>query len=96
MEAAILMARPTDPKSSVRDILAKLDRSIDQARAKRMENETGHGASAFGTDEPDDFAQDHAEPRPGQARPLRARPLRTNEPSTEPDPGGKWIGRSND
>ncbi|GAB4516788.1 MAG: hypothetical protein Tsb0013_21180 [Phycisphaerales bacterium] len=81
------MARPADPKSSVRDILAKLDRSIDQARAKRMESETGRSPEQ---------PQHTAEHRPGQARPLRARPLRTDETSTEPDPGGKWIGRAND
>ncbi len=76
------MARPTDPKSSVRDILAKLDRSIDQARAKRLEDETGHV---------------HEPPAvPGQARPLRARPLRGPETPNEPDTGGKWIGRPND
>ncbi|MEM1424009.1 MAG: hypothetical protein AAGH64_08395 [Planctomycetota bacterium] len=90
------MARPTDPKSSVRDILAKLDRSIDQARAKRMETETGQGPAPFGGEQAGEFAQDTPEPRPGQARPLRARPLRSNDTTTEPDPGGKWIGRTND
>ena len=75
------MARHADSKSSVRDILAKLDRSIDQARAKRLEDETGH---------------QHEPHTPGQARPLRARPLRSSEQYTEPDPGGKWIGRPND
>ena len=92
------MARPTDPKSSVRDILAKLDRSIDQARQKRMESETGHVPRS--TPSPtDNQTDDHAnapEPRPGQARPLRARPLRSGDTTTDPDPGGKWIGRPND
>lgn len=87
MEAAIIMARHADSKSSVRDILAKLDRSIDQARAKRLEGEnpSQHDPHTTGSSQ-----------TPGQARPLRARPLRSAEPYTENDPGGKWIGRPND
>lgn len=79
------MARPTDPNSSVRDILAKLDRSIDQARAKRMEDE--HGVSPDQPTNPTGHQQ---------ARPLRARPMRNGPPSNEPDTGGKWIGKAND
>ena len=79
------MAQPADQNNSVRDILAKLDRSIDRARAERMERETG------GTND-----EQSPPGKPGQARPLRARPLRNPDGPAEPDPGGKWIGKAND
>lgn len=74
------MAQSGEAFNQVRDILAKLDRSIDRARAKRISG-----------DEADE--QRDQNPGVGPGGTLRARPLR--RPNTDDnDPGGKWIGRS--
>lgn len=63
------MATSPETFKQVRDILKKLDRSIDSARDRRLSNE--HDA---------DEATDTATPPDGAPRPLRAKPMRTPSP----------------
>ena len=63
------MATSPETFKQVRDILKKLDRSIDSARDRRLSNER------------DDEAP--AEPAEHAARPLRAKPMRTPGPGED-------------
>ncbi len=74
------MAQSGEAFNQVRDILAKLDRSIDRARAKRISGDNAED-------------QEGQTPTAGPGGTLRARPLRRPE-TDDNDPGGKWIGRS--
>jgi hypothetical protein len=77
------MAQNRESFNKVKDILRKLDHSIDEARAKRIEEEDGSPPATS------------TKPNTGNgaATPLRARPLPRRD--GQPDPNERWIG-SND
>ncbi len=70
--------------TQVKDILRKLERSIDPARAKRLHLD----------DDEDDLGTPTASPRPAdapKAQPTQAAPIRHESPRTPPS--GGWIAR---
>ncbi len=76
------MATSPETLAQVRDLLRKMDRSIDDARDRRLSTGEPEAAPA---------PTNGAAPAAGDPRPGRARPLATRRPDWQKNPTERWT-----